>query len=407
VAKAPSSYRIAGITGESYVIGSGEQHLAGIVIDPYIADYPSGAPRRPYLRDIVTNTIIVGGRPDVCQISRMDFPVADIEGPSSTYRALEAHLLNHVKPYSVYPTSYESFLEWIDIGNMLLRGRNLKNSGLFTVAMPMLSPLVMTKGNCDILLEAVKYNFPIVPTVCPMAGATSPYTMVGTLAQSVAECLAVNVILQALNPGNPFLYAVGPSVTDLKDGHNLYYSIDKVLWKLASVELAKNMGLPCAVEMGGATGSEYDMQSGAEGMMMAFSAALSGADILAGAGSCYNANGLSSEFLMIQYAYLDAARYLKRGIPLDMLSDSVDSMAEQGPGGNFLMDGLTLRLMRGSPFYSSPMFDTAGEAGKPKSILLRAHEAVLAAEESFRSPVPNDVREMITRHFNDICARLG
>ena len=207
--KAPGSYKVAGMNGDGYHIGAGGPYKFAIVTDPYIADYPAGAIRKPRLSDVICNTRIIQSQPDVCCVSLMDYPVEDFAGPASRYRALEAHLLSHAKPYGIYPTSYKSFTEWLEIGRIIKRGGPLKNTGLFSVAIPVLSPLTLTGGNCDILLEGVKHSFPLIPTVCPMAGSTSPYTFSGTLVQALAECLVVICAAQVMNPGNPILFALG------------------------------------------------------------------------------------------------------------------------------------------------------------------------------------------------------
>lgn len=408
-ARAPRAFTLRGITGTSYTLGNGGPYMGAIVIDPYIADYPTGAPRKPVLADIVRNTKIIQSHPDVAMVSRMDYPVADVEGPASTFRALEAHLLHHAKPYAIYAVSHESFRQWLDIGSILSGGRPLKDSGLFLAAVAVLSPLVLTKLNCDILADCVDLGIPVIPTVCPMAGSTSPYTLEGTLVQGIAESLMVLCLAQILRPGHPCIFGMGPSITEMSTGHDLYYTMDKVLWKLATFEFSKHkLGAPCFAEMGGALGCRYDMQSGAEGMMMVLSGLMSGADLLSGAGSCLNANGLSSEFIVIHHALFEAAKYLRRGISFDELEESVASIRSQGPGGSFLIDDITLRRLRDHDFFENPLFDTSGEhvdaASRP--MLERAHARVKQIEAEYECPVPGDIAEGIRRYLHDYCAAL-
>jgi len=403
VQKTPRSYRLSGVNGDIYEVGGGDIYKAAIVTDPFIADYPSGAMRKPRLCDVIRNTRIIQSQADVCQVSLMDYPVEDVSGPASRYRAMEAHLLNHAKPYSVYPTSYESFMEWLEIGHILTGGL-LKASGLFTVAIAVLSPLTLTSGNCDILLKSLQYGFPVIPTTCPMAGSTSPYTFAGTLVQGIAESLIVLCSAQVMRPGNPVLSSFGASVTEMSNGRDLYYTVDKALWKMSAAAFAKRLGLPFAVEVGGALNCRHDMQSGAEGMLMALTALMSGADVLAGSGSCLNANGVSAEFILSHYAFLDAARHLKMGYSLSDMDRSLNSIREQGCGGNFLMDDVTMERLRDSEFFSSPLFDEAGEAGEGKPMLERAHEEARRIDEGFRSPLPEKVAAALREHFDKVCA---
>ena len=402
--KAPGAFDLSGMNGDIYQIGKGGPFHAAIVTDPWIADYPSGEMRRPCLRDVIRNTRVIQSKPEVCFTSLMDFPVTDVPGLASRYRAQEAHLLNHSKPYAVYCTSYESFLEWLKIGSIVKRGGDLTGSNLFIVAVAVISPLKLESFNCKILLECIKYGFPVTPTVCPMSGSTSPYTFAGTLVQGLAENLIALCASQALSPGHPFLFGLGTSVTEMQYGRDHYYTTDKALFKIAAVEFGKRLGLPTAAETGGAFNGRYDMQAGAEGMLMTLSALMSGADILAGAGSCLNANGLSAEFILSHYTFLDAAAHLKNGYPMNELDRSMDSIREQGIGGNFLTDDLTLEKLRDSEFFQTPMFDESGEHGSGKSMLERVHEEANRIEESFISPVPDDIAGALRNHFDKICS---
>ena len=407
IAKAPASYTVRGVNGDSYEIGGGKQYYHAIVTDPFIADYPSGEKRRPCLDDVILNTRIMQSKPEVYGASLMNYPVTDISGPSSKYRAMEAFLLNHAKHNVVLPVSYASFKEWLEIIKILSGGRPLKDSGMLSVGIPILSPLTITKDNCDIILESAKNGFPVKPTTCPMAGSTSPYTYAGTLIQSLAESFAILCTVQVINPGSPFLFGFGASVTDMQSGRDMYYTVaDKVLWKLPATTFAKRLGLPVGVETGGAMSSRYDMQSGAEGMLMALTAALSGADVLAGPGSCLNANGLSAEFILSHYAFLEIAAHLKKGFSLSGIDRDLESIEKQGSGGHFLTDDQTLEYLRSPEFFSPRLFDISGETGEGMSFLESAHEEAERIGRDFISPAPEEVAGALREYFDKLCGGL-
>ena len=77
-------------------------------------------------------------------------------------------------------------------------------------------------------------------------------------------------------------------------------------------------------------GYRPDLQTGAEGMLFMLGASASGADVLAGLGSCHNANGMSAEMMLVQKAWLDAARFLNRGMRLDAGRLGVENIAKAG-----------------------------------------------------------------------------
>lgn len=402
LSKVPKSYIARGIDEKEYHIGGSSQYIAAIVTDPWIIDYKTKEPRRPCLEDVRRNTILSQKNEQVALISRMDFPVTDYKDTGSSLKALEIHLLNHTKHYSVFVTSMESLKQWMEIGQILVQGSDLAKSGLMTVAVAVVSPLKLVGFNCQILLEATARNFTVIPTICPMAGTTSPYSKDTTLLQGNVENIFLAALTQMVNPGNPFLYAFGPSVSNMMTGHDLYYTLDKILWKIATTELAISYCMPTSAECGGTMSHRYDMQSGAESMLFMLTAQNPGANLLAGLGSCYNANGLSSEMIVIQSAWLDAAKYLSRGINMEYLEEGIESIKTQIQGGNFLIDDLTLKLLGSDEFFTSDLFDTSGGYELSPSILEKAHIKVEELTADYKSPVPEKIQEDLRRYFHDL-----
>lgn len=398
VALAPRSYEIRSPFGRSWTIGDGNQYMAGIVIDPWINDPATGA-RRPAMDDLLTNLALMEHYDEIVLASRMDFPVTDYAGDISSYKALEQFFLNFNKHISAYCTSVESLQEYFEIGQTILGDQPLKDSKIMTVAVATLSPMALTDINCRLMLEAVKYNFPVIPTTCPMAGTTSPYTLIGTFIQGMAEVIGLCAIVQAVNPGNPYLSAFGPSVSSLLDGHDMYYTMEKPLWKLAATEIAGSYGLPYLVECGGNTPAGFDMQAGAESMIQMMSAVGSGADVLAGVGSCYNANGLSAENIVIGMSLKRASDFMTRGIRLDQIDESFDSIEEQKDLGYFLMDDLTLEHMRSGEFFTDNTLNMAGEFKEEPTMLERAQSIIRDVKAKYVSPVPTDAQERIQAYF--------
>lgn len=305
----------------------------------------------------------------------------------------------------VIVTSLESYRQWLEIGAILAQGQSLAASRLFSVAVAVVSPLSLADFNAELLLSAAEHRFPtIVPTICPMAGSTAPYSLASTLLLGNTENIMVAALAQMVSPGTPFQYTSGLSVTDLRTLHDLYYTLDKVLWKTAAVQLAKAYRMPVSAECGGAMSYRYDPQTGAEGLLFMLAAANSGADILAGLGSCHNANGMPAEMMILQTAWLDAARYLARGLRTDQARLGLDSLRRAGPGGNFVDDGLTLKLLRAGELFANDLFDYSGEFGAGPSMLERAHQKVEELTAGVQSPVPENIRNDVRAYFEKACA---
>jgi trimethylamine--corrinoid protein Co-methyltransferase len=165
--------------------------------------------------------------------------------------------------------------------------------------------------------------------------------------------------------------------------------------------------MPVSSECGGTMTHRYDQQNGAEGMLFMLSAYESGASILAGIGSCYNAVGMSAEMMVIQAAWLEAAEFLYRGLDTGGLELALESIKRVGPGGHYLADELTFQYLRTGEFFEQEIFDHTGVYGPYPSLLERAHAKVEQMVSGFESPLPGQVQEDLKRHFHDLYEKLG
>lgn len=398
LSQAPRQYEIAGAGGEHYTVGAEVPACLAIVTDPWIIDFEMGETRHPCLEDVRRHTRIAQRMDEVVAISLMDYPVTDFSGPDSNLRAMEEHLLNHDKHINVMPASQESLDRWLRVGRLLLGGEELRGSRLMTVGVAVRSPLVLTSLNAQLLLTACENDLPVVPTVCPMAGSTAPYSKAGTLLLGNAEIVALAALAQMVRPGHPYLYAYGPSRADMRTGEDQYYTLDKVLWKVAGVQLGASYGLPTSAECGGTMGARYDLQSGAEGMLFMRAAHQSGADLLAGIGSCGNAVTMSGEMMLVHRAWLQASRFVEAGIDTGDLREAGD-IDRVGPGGHYLGDETTLERLRSAEFFGSELFDYDGTQEGGRSLLVRAHEQAEELVAGFSSSLDGERQEELRRFF--------
>lgn len=407
LAQAPDAYAVAGVDGINHMIGGDSRGCLAIVTDPWIIDYETDQPRQPRLGDLRRHTAIAQKLPTVVATSLMDFPLTDVPEPISSLRAMEEWALGNDKHFYNMATDMARYRHYLALAEILFDGRDPGGAAM-TVAVGSLSPLACSNLNAEFLLDACSRGFPAVPTVCPIAGMTSPYTLAGTLLQGNVEVVGLAALTQAARRGNPYLYAFGPSVGHMRSTHDMYYTLDKVLWKVASVQLGRAYGMPVVAECGGSMTYRYDQQNGAEGMLFMLAALGSGAHLLAGIGSTHNAVGMSAEMMLVHTAWLAAARYLQRGIRIDEERLGVESIERAGPGGNFLLDELTLRFLRSDEFFSHELFDHSGGSDPDApSMLARAHERAERIAAEAHSPHSEAVQEKLRRYFADEYRKLG
>ncbi len=113
-----------------------------------------------------------------------------------------------------------------------------------------------------------------------------------------------------------------------------------------------------------------------------------------------------AEMMVIHAAWLDAARFLNRGIDTEALDEAMESITRVRPGGHYLADALTLKMLRTDEFFGNELFDHSESCSPHQSLLKRAHQKVGALVAGFESPAPDKVQEGLRRHFYDACKCL-
>ena len=236
-----------GLNGNILEVGGRNRYYLSLILDPFIVDYREGL-RRPLLADVRRHTILGESLDRVSSMMRMQFPVSDVPEPDCYYKSMEAFLCHTTKHTAAYPTSAENCRDWMDAMAVIAEaaGLDVDTTPLLSVAMAVTSPLQVHGPNIEIMKMAMSRCYPVISTVCPMAGTTAPYSIAGTSLIANAEALLPVLIVQCFKPGHPVFYAVGPSVTEMKSGHDLYYRAEKMLFKLAGVQMGKYYRLPIA-----------------------------------------------------------------------------------------------------------------------------------------------------------------
>ena len=115
--------------------------------------------------------------------------------------------------------------------------------------------------------------------------------------------------------------------------------------------MGKYYNLPISGEAGGTLTHRPDVQNGAESMSYLLSSFAGGQNIIGGIGSMYNANGMSAEQIIMQCGLADMAEYLARGIDMSDYKLAFDSIAEVGPGGNYITDKLIECFLPNLPYH--------------------------------------------------------
>ena len=398
----PKYARMTGINGKVLDVGGENRYCGSLVIDPFIIDYEKG-PRRPVLEDVRKHTIIGESLDEIAFLARMQYPVLDVEGPDSYLKTKEVFLSHTSKNTCTLPTSVEDLQEWMEVFEVIAdaAGLDVMTEPLTCMVMAVTSPMQIHELNVEIIKAATTRNYPVIPTVCPMAGTTAPYSLAGGALVANVECLSACLLTQIYKPGHPVLYKASPSVTNMKSGHDLYSGVEATLFNMIAGRMSAFYNIPFSGGAGVTLSSRPDVQNGVEsGLFSLASATLPQNNHIYGMGTCYNANAMSAEQIIMHCGLMDMAEYVSRGVDFGNLENEMTSIANVGPGGNFLTDAFTIERLHDNEFFNSPYFDLSGGYDENASGMLeRAHQKAEDLVRNYKCAVDGKVVAAIKKFF--------
>jgi len=210
------------------------------------------------------------------------------------------------------------------------------------------SPLTVDRDGADAALVFAEAGVPMVLGSAPAGGTTGPATHAGAMVQSLAEVLALVVLVQLAHPGAP---VVGYSISGIADPRTGGFgsSLDGRDPALC-VDLVHHLGLPSQHGCGGGTDTEMagTWTEAAEGGASLTMAAWSGSELTVGLGLTNCGRLWSAEDLILDDHLYDQARYTVMDMAVadeDLALDVIDAV---GPGGHFLGHAHTRKHMRES-----------------------------------------------------------
>jgi trimethylamine--corrinoid protein Co-methyltransferase len=248
-------------------------------------------------------------------------------------------------------------------------------------------PLRFAPEACETLLAAARRGVPAQVNTFGQLGASSPVTIAGCVAQTVAETLAGMVVAWLADPGIRAVFGPRPMVTDLRTGAMAGGGGEQALLTALSVQMAQFYGLPNST-IAGATDSKIpDAQSGHEKCLSITLAAQAGCNLITqAAGMQAGLMGCSFDAYVIDNDMLGAI--LRSLAPVEIGADALDAGAigEVARGeGHFLGRPETLARMERDFVYPrigdrrSPEDWAAGGAPDIREAAAARARAILAA----------------------------
>ena len=262
-------------------------------------------------------------------------------------------------------------------------------------------PLLWSDLTCQNLIDCSQKGIPAQLVSMPLAGATAPITVAGAVVQHAAESLSGLVIHQLANPGAPIVWGGAPAAFDMREGTTPMGDVNTWLIDCAYIEVGKSLGLPTHTYMGGSDAKLLDIQSGFEAAGGIFMAALSGANMVSGAGMIDYLRCQSFEKLVIDAEIIAMAKRLIRGVEFNDNPIALDLIREMGHKAGYLSSPHTHKRFRKEMHIPSQVVDRSSLDGwqkkGSKSAAQRAGDQIDNLLQNYKpSPLSNEIRRELT-----------
>ena len=195
-----------------------------------------------------------------------------------------------------------------------------------------LSPLKHKNHAFDKFMYLAEQGLPIRYGAFTMSGASSPVTLPGAAAQSLAEALVGLMACQLKRPGVPYVMAILPGIMDLKYGILSSGAPEYHLFHAVYTELVHELGLPVMATAGITDSKVVDAQAGAEALWSYLCAALVGCHLNIGSGSLESHLIGSFEHMVLCDELIASVRRFMEGTPVDGRTLAMDCIQEVGDG---------------------------------------------------------------------------
>jgi trimethylamine--corrinoid protein Co-methyltransferase len=251
-------------------------------------------------------------------------------------------------------------------------------------------PLIWSNFGAKNLIDLARAGVPAQMVSMPLAGATAPVTLVGSVVQHTAECLSGVTIHQLAKPGSPIVWGGAPAIFDMRKGTTPMGAIETAMIDSAYTQIGKFIGLPTHTYLGASDAKLIDAQAGLESGISAIIGALAGVNMISGAGMLDFLACFSLEKLVVDAEIVAMAKRLVTGIHTPTVTLATAMFKGINFKGDFLKQKVTRDLFAKEQYLPSPVVDRDSIRGwhqdGSKDTFTRAKGQVLQLLEKYETP---------------------
>lgn len=353
IAQAPSAFTLHARNPDKNIrIGDGYAAFTSVGGPAYVMDLDNG--RRNGTHEEMCDWLRLTQSLDIIHqeggggFEAMDLP-ADTRHLDRNYA--EAKLLD--KTWVPWTIGRTQTIDAIEMGAIMMgkKPEELAEAPIYSAIINTNSPLQLDIPMAEGLMIMAGYGQAVIVTPFTLAGAMSPVTLAGTLAQQHAEAMAGIALAQIVRPGAPVMYGGFSSNVDMKTGSPAFGTPEYTQAAQASGQLSRRLGVPYRSSNVTAANAP-DAQAAYESCMSIWGAMTGHANMIKhAAGWLHGGLTASLEKLIIDAEILQMMSAWTEPLQVDESTLALDAVSEVGPGGHYFGAAHTMERYE-SAFYA-------------------------------------------------------
>jgi trimethylamine--corrinoid protein Co-methyltransferase len=354
----PSSFHLYDLEGRPTVhYGDDDVHFDPGSAAIFVLDHGSTQSRKPVTADLVAHLKLADVLPMMDAVSTA-LVCADVPEEIADLYRLHLALRLSKKPVVTGAFAVET---WSSMYEMLVtvagsaEALREKPRAVFDCCPS--PPLLWSDITCRNLVDCARVGIPAELVSMPLAGATGPATLAGSIVQHAAESLSGIVIHQLAQAGSPIVWGGSPAAFDMRTGTPPMGAIETLMIDMSYSQVGKALGIPTHAYMGLSDAKVVDAQVGLESALGLLLAALAGVNMISSAGMLDFESCHSLEKLVIDNEIIAGVRRFLRGVDTSEESLGLEIIRLVGHRGNFLSTQHTLLNFQKEVHLPSPVID--------------------------------------------------
>ena len=408
LAEIRKDFRLVHPSGEPFWATGGPPEVGTRVKMPGILDYGATEcrpPRRQDVIDLCRLTNALEGADFTCPIT---YPSSDVPPEIDVIDTLGLCLAVTGKMACLGPSTEEGARAELDMVAAASGDDDFERTPATWVAVNTTSPLVLGAREGAIIRHVVGRHVTIDVEPMAVSGASTPFTLAGTLAVENAETLFLCTLANAIWPGARVIHSTCGSSMNMRAANLSMGGPETCLLSSAELAMAHHYGLP-TYRMGGYSDAYYpDVQAGIEKTAATLLLQFSGVDLVTMGGPLDHAGHLSYEQLVIDHDIWQLVQRLGREIEVNEATLAREAVRRVPHGGSYIDEEHTYEWLRSGEHFYSGSFAHSGLSGEANTMLAAAHERVV---EILSKPVvfeaPPDMLARIKEHVRDYSRSVG